>query len=182
MLDTLEMHFQETRMQPLSLFLFSFFFFNEIHEMLLIEMEEFLTLRPVIWRFWLCFGLCLLQSDRVVSELLQRLHAADRHGVQHLLPAVLWPSCKRNCKLIAFTLESMLVEIVSVTCDHFLLFFLNSLLLPMTSCGSGWRWTRWWTSSRFLRCLCRSTWTGAGSVRMLKLTKTKSAQTTETWT
>lgn len=43
MLDTLEMHFQETRMQPLSLFLFFFVFFNEIHEMLLIEMEEFLT-------------------------------------------------------------------------------------------------------------------------------------------
>lgn len=150
--------------------------------MLLIEMEEFLTLRPIIRRYWLCVCLCLSQSDRVVSELLQRLHAADRHGVQHLLPAVLWPPCKPNRRHIAFTLESMHAKNCQCHLWPFLTIFLNSLLLPMTSCGSGWRWTRWWTSSRFLRCLCRSTWTGAGSVRMLELTKTESGQTTEIWT
>lgn len=45
-------------------------------------------------------------------------------------------------------------------------YFSHSLLLPTTSCGSGWRWIQWWTSSPSLRFLCRCTWTGAGSVRM----------------
>lgn len=58
---------------------------------------------------------------------------------------------------------------LQVTCiaeGAWILLYFCSLLLPMTSCGSGWRWTQWWTSSRCLQCLCLCTWTGVGSVRM----------------
>lgn len=104
-----------------------------------------------------CVSPCVSQPDRVLSELLRRLHAADRHGVQRLLLAVLWPAGKSDSNRPLICVIKLCVSPLTLN--------LHSSLLPMTSCGSGWRWTRWWISSRFLRCLCPSTWTGAGSVR-----------------
>lgn len=48
------------------------------------------------------FCLSVQQSYRVLSELLQRLHAADRHGVQRVLPPVLWPA--RTSKVMCLAL------------------------------------------------------------------------------
>lgn len=42
---------------------------------------------------WLLF-LFPLQSNRILPELLQRLHVTDRHGLQRLLPPLLWPASK----------------------------------------------------------------------------------------
>ncbi len=39
----------------------------------------------------------------------------------------------------------------------------------MISCGSGWRWTQWWTSSQYRPCLCQCIWTGAGWVSLQTL-------------
>lgn len=35
-----------------------------------------------------------LQSNRILPELLQRLHVTDRYGLQRLLPSILWPASK----------------------------------------------------------------------------------------
>lgn len=139
-------------------------------------MEKKCSLTAAAFKIFIVFFfscLCLSQSYRVLPELLQGLHFADRHGVQHLFPALLWPSCKQNLKNYELTvilgimrnLLFVLCLLLIITCPFILW---NSLLLPTTSFGSGWRWTRWWTSSRFLRSLCRCTWTGAGLVRMLR--------------
>lgn len=47
---------------------------------------------------------------------------------------------------------------------HFSFLCVLSSSQPMISCGSGWRWTRWWTSSLCRQCLCQCIWTGAGWV------------------
>lgn len=100
------------------------------------------------------------QPHWILQALLLKLHSADRHGVQHLLPAVLWPPCKQT---FWFTWD-LQVSICCLRCDFFF-FRIHSSLLPMISCGSGWRSTQWWTSSRFRPCLYQCTWTGVGLVR-----------------
>lgn len=39
----------------------------------------------------LCLSLSRPQSYRILPELLQRLHATDRHGLQRVLPSILRP-------------------------------------------------------------------------------------------
>lgn len=106
------------------------------------------------------FFVSFSQPHWVLQKLLFGFHAADRHGVQHLLPAVFWPPSKQTFWLTSSDLQMFIHRLT------FVWFSVRSSSPPTTSCGSGWRSTQWWTSSRFPRCLYQCTWTGVGLVRL----------------
>ena len=62
----------------------------------------------------LSFSSIYLQPYRVLSELLQRLHVTDRHGLQRLLPPVLWfAGTFTRCKSQGYTYTNTIMLIAS---------------------------------------------------------------------